>query len=89
MFHHAESAAVSLSRRETVAGLAVAPAVLALAQTGTLGPDRLFTFGVASAEPTPDGIAPWTRLGPRPLQGDGGMPGRDVPVRWEVFADEF
>lgn len=79
---------MSLTRRQAVAGLAAAPALLAFARTGALGPDRLFTFGVASGEPTPDGMVLWTRLGPRPLQGDGGMPRRDVPVRWEVFADE-
>jgi alkaline phosphatase D len=47
----------------------------------------LFTLGVASGDPLPDGAVLWTRLAPRPLDG-GGMPDRDVPVRWEVAEDE-
>jgi len=46
-----------------------------------------FTLGVASGDPLPDGVVLWTRLAPRPLQG-GGMPNRQVPVRWEVARDE-
>ena len=49
-----------------------------------------FTLGVASGEPSPDGMVIWTRLAPRPLADDGlgGMPGRPVDVEWEVAADE-
>ena len=32
-----------------------------------------FTLGVASGDPTPDGIVLWPRLAPKPLEG-GGMP---------------
>jgi alkaline phosphatase D len=39
-----------------------------------------FTLGVASGDPTPTGVVLWTRLAPRPLEPDGGMPGRAVPV---------
>jgi alkaline phosphatase D len=46
-----------------------------------------FTLGVASGEPSPDGVVLWTRLAPDPLHG-GGMPNRPVPVRWQVAADE-
>lgn len=46
-----------------------------------------FTLGVASGDPTPDGIVLWTRLAPDPLNG-GGMPPVRVPVRWELAADE-
>ncbi|MEJ7719302.1 MAG: alkaline phosphatase D family protein [Ilumatobacteraceae bacterium] len=35
----------------------------------------MFTLGVASGEPTPDGVVLWTRLAPDPLMG-GGMPDR-------------
>ena len=35
--------------------------------------DYPFTLGVASGDPTPDGVVLWTRLAPRPLDG-GGMP---------------
>ncbi|GAA3392524.1 alkaline phosphatase D family protein [Cryptosporangium minutisporangium] len=54
-------------------------------------PDRLppdvFTLGVASGDPLPDGVVLWTRLAPRPLEG-GGMPARPVEVGWEVSTDE-
>ncbi len=46
-----------------------------------------FTLGVASGDPLPDGVVLWTRLAPDPLQG-GGMPNRQVAVRWEVARDE-
>lgn len=49
--------------------------------------DDPFPLGVASGEPLPDAIVLWTRLAPRPLQADGGMPQAAVPVRWEVAAD--
>ena len=37
-----------------------------------------FTLGVASGDPTPDGVVLWTRLAPDPLapDGRGGMPSR-------------
>ena len=49
-----------------------------------------FTLGVASGEPTADGVVIWTRLAPTPLADDGlgGMPARAVDVEWEVAADE-
>lgn len=46
-----------------------------------------FSLGVASGEPLPDGVVLWTRLAPDPLNG-GGMPDRNVSVRWELAADE-
>ncbi len=46
-----------------------------------------FTLGVASGDPTPDGIVLWTRLAPRPLDG-GGMPPEGVEVDWQVADDE-
>ncbi len=46
--------------------------------------DDPFTLGVASGDPTPTGVVLWTRLAPRPLDPDGGMPARPVPVDWEV-----
>lgn len=46
----------------------------------------LFTLGVASGAPTPDGFVLWTRLAPEPLQG--GMGDAPVEVRWEVADDE-
>ncbi len=49
-----------------------------------------FTLGVASGEPTPDGVVIWTRLAPTPLADDGygGMPDHTVDVEWEVADDE-
>lgn len=46
-----------------------------------------FSLGVASGDPTPDGVVLWTRLAPDPLN-DGGMPADAVEVRWEVAADD-
>jgi alkaline phosphatase D len=43
-----------------------------------------FSLGVASGDPAPDGVVLWTRLAPRPTESGGGMPRRDVPVRWQV-----
>jgi len=57
-----------------------------LAKAATPWSQELFTLGVASGDPTPDGVVLWTRLAPEPLAG-GGMPSRQVPVRWEVAAD--
>jgi len=46
-----------------------------------------FSLGVASGEPMPDGFVIWTRLAPKPLQADGGMPAQGVLVQWQVAAD--
>ncbi len=46
-----------------------------------------FALGVASGEPTADGVVLWTRLAPDPLHG-GGMPDDDIEVSWEVARDE-
>jgi alkaline phosphatase D len=71
------------------AGLAVTPVSLegllsARADTGAYP----FTLGIASGDPLPDGFVLWTRLAPRPLQADGGMPDRPAQVRWSVAEDE-
>ncbi|MCI3269691.1 alkaline phosphatase D family protein [Streptomyces cylindrosporus] len=49
-------------------------------------PDGVFSLGVASGDPLPDGIVLWTRLAPDPLNG-GGMPDTVVPVEWEIAQD--
>jgi alkaline phosphatase D len=48
-----------------------------------------FTLGVASGDPTPDGVVLWTRLAPQPLapDGSGGMDPDRVRVRWRVATD--
>ena len=45
-----------------------------------------FTLGVASGEPSPDGIVLWTRLAPDPLNG-GGLGEETYRVRFEVAKD--
>ncbi len=69
----------------------------ALAAAGTLPAWRFtpqvrfqgnpFTLGVASGDPTRSGAVLWTRLDPRELAiADAGS--GEVPVRWEVAADD-
>ena len=60
----------------------------ARAQNATALPSDPFTLGVASGDPSPDGMVLWTRLAPLPLQPDGGMPVRPVDVQWQVASDE-
>jgi alkaline phosphatase D len=50
--------------------------------------EPLFTLGVASGDPAPDGVVLWTRLAPKPLQADGGMPPQPVSVTWRLAEDE-
>ena len=46
-----------------------------------------FSLGVASGDPLPDSVVLWTRLAPDPLNG-GGMPQQNVPVQWQIAANE-
>src|SRR5918996_2766579 len=46
-----------------------------------------FTLGVASGDPTSDGVVLWTRLAPKPLEG-GGMPAHPIAVQWRVATDD-
>ncbi|WP_350280882.1 alkaline phosphatase D family protein [Kribbella sp. HUAS MG21] len=73
----------------TLAGAAalatgLVPEAKATAQLG-----NLFTLGVASGDPLPDGVVLWTRLAPQPVapDGRGGMPDQRFPVRWEIAED--
>src|SRR5215475_5187002 len=45
-----------------------------------------FTLGVASGDPTPQGIVLWTRLAPDPGDLDGLGDGA-IPVGWRVATD--
>jgi len=47
-----------------------------------------FSLGVASGDPDHTGFVLWTRLAPRPLDPDGGMPNSKADVLWEVAEDE-
>ncbi len=77
-----------LTRRTIIGAAAAAPALLGFGRAGALTPERLFSFGVASGDPTPDGVVLWTRLATRPLARDGGMGTARVPVRWEIYDDD-
>lgn len=50
--------------------------------------DYPFSLGVASGDPATDAVMIWTRLAPRPLEPEGGMPGMRTGVTWEVADDE-
>lgn len=52
------------------------------------GAGYLFTLGVASGDPLPDGVVLWTRLAPRPREPGGGLPPEPVAVGWQVAEDE-
>lgn len=49
-----------------------------------------FTLGVASGDPTPDGVVLWTRLAADPLAADGlgGLTADEVVVDWQLAQDE-
>ena len=47
-----------------------------------------FSLGVASGEPTSEGMVLWTRLAPNPMDPDGGMGDAIVDVAWEIAEDE-
>ncbi|RCV57111.1 alkaline phosphatase D family protein [Marinitenerispora sediminis] len=68
-------------------GLGAAPTPVHAAEALPADP---FTLGVASGDPLPDGVVLWTRLAMRPLAADGrgGMPNRDIRVRYEIAEDE-
>jgi alkaline phosphatase D len=46
-----------------------------------------FTLGVASGDPTPDGIVLWTRLAPEPASPESTGVG-SIPVGWRVATDD-
>ena len=46
-----------------------------------------FACGVASGDPSPNGVVLWTRLAPKPLEG-GGMLAENVRVSWVIAHDE-
>ena len=73
------------SRRDFLLAALAAPfAGCAIARPRFSAPP--FTLGVASGYPRADGVALWTRLAPRPLEG-GGLDPVPIAVRWEVAED--
>ncbi len=81
----------ALSRRTFLA--AAAAAVGGLGSCGT-APRAVrfhrdpFTLGIASGEPSPDGVVLWTRLLPEPGEADGGLRQEAVEVEWSIAEDE-
>jgi len=61
---------------------------LGVAREAVKLPGYPFQLGVASGDPTPDGMVLWTRLAPSPLEVGGGMPQEPIKVSWMVAADE-
>ncbi|MDJ1157018.1 alkaline phosphatase D family protein [Chelatococcus sp. SYSU_G07232] len=47
-----------------------------------------FALGIASGDPAADGFVIWTKIAPRPLEPNGGMPRKAVEVDWAVATDE-
>lgn len=47
-----------------------------------------FSLGVASGDPTAEGVVLWTKLAPKPLEPGGGMPAQPIEVSWIVAEDE-
>lgn len=85
----------SIPRRSFIAGSAslVLASLLAHRAAGAVVsapkfPSYPFTLGIASGDPTPDGMVLWTRLAPRPLEPGGGMPAESVEVAWQIADDE-
>jgi hypothetical protein len=84
----------NMSRQEFLgmSGLGAAALLLGVAgssrrRASAASSDYPFSLGVASGDPLPGSVVLWTRLAPDPLNG-GGMPQRNVKVRWEVASDE-
>lgn len=77
-----------ISTAAVLLGTGVLSSNRALAQPNFF--DDLFSLGVASGDPLPDGVVLWTRLAPDPLaeDGSGGMPPENFGVRYEVSEDE-
>lgn len=84
-----------IGRRTFLTSAASLAALPALARRGFASTGRRpafasdpFTLGVASGDPTANGVVLWTRLAPRPLEPGGGLSPETIEVRWEIAADE-
>ncbi len=84
----------ALIRTGLVAGAAVALSApqrdTRATAAATMPVTNPFTLGVASGDPSPDGMVLWTRLAVAPLadNGLGGMSSSTYSVRWQVGTDE-
>src|SRR5688572_355790 len=77
-----------LSQAAWLAGAALTPAAWTSAVAQTRMAEDPFKLGVASGEPSPDGMALWTRLAPKPQEMGAGMTSAPVAVSWEIAEDE-
>src|SRR4051812_32674721 len=79
---------MAFTRRRFLCSSALGAAALLAPARAILSQPRFgsypFTLGVASGYPHANGVTLWTRLAPV----DADMPPADVPVRWEIAADE-
>lgn len=69
-----------------LAAIATTPVGRVAAAPSSAGGDP-FRLGIASGDPTPDGVVLWTRLAPDPFAADGGMPRKAVGVDWKLAED--
>ena len=74
------------------AALAAAPWLLERVDGRTIRSFRFdsdpFTVGVASGDPSSTGAVLWSRLAPRPLEPEGGLPREKIEVSWELASDD-
>jgi len=92
--HHKKAAFSSIDRRRflqyTWAGVGASLSLALLRGRDLLAAPRFgenpFTLGVASGDPTPDGIVLWTRLAPEPANPTS-LGKAAIPVGWRVAAD--
>ena len=82
-----------LSRRSVcggvIASVAAAPFIgRAWGQTAVKFESNPFSLGVASGDPDATSVVLWTRLAPKPLEPQSGMPQTTVAVDWEVAEDD-
>jgi len=80
----------NVRRYARIGGAAALTTTALTTGTGLAAPPRaeVFTLGVASGDPTPDGVVLWTRLARDPRAARGGMTETAVDVDWQVADDE-
>jgi alkaline phosphatase D len=78
--------AAGLAFTQSVSGKQATPSASPVADPTTQ--EKLFSLGIASGDPLPDGVVLWTRLAPAPFEEDGGMGTAPVDVEWELASDE-
>lgn len=79
-----------LSRRIFIGAAIGGTAATGLTGVASAADPDPFTLGVASGDPSTDGMVLWTRLAVDPLAEDGlgGMGARRSTVRWQLSSDE-